>query len=134
LLIPIVGSLALTLIGMAWLGRVSANSAYATGVALPMILIGIGQVGALAPLTAAGVSRVAPEAAGAASGLVNVAHQLGSSLGVAFLVVIFAAAGAGPVDLRELLAHRVSIAPTAGAGMLLFALALVMALIVRPLK
>jgi EmrB/QacA subfamily drug resistance transporter len=126
------GSLALTLIGMAWLGRVTSHSDYVTDVALPMILIGLGQGGALAPLTAAGVAGVTRKDAGAASGLVNVAHQLGSSLGLAVLVVIFAAAGAGVVDPRELLARRVSTALTAGSGMLAIALALVILFIVRP--
>ena len=128
------GSLALTLIGMAWLSRVSAESAYVTGVALPMILIGIGQGGALAPLTASGVAGVAPEDAGAASGVVNVAHQLGGSLGLAVLVVVFAAAGSGVLDARELLAQRIATSLTAGTVMLAFALALVFALIVRPGK
>ena len=57
-----------------------------------MILIGIGQGGVLAPLTASGVAGVAREDTGAASGLVNVAHQLGGSLGLGVLVVVFAAA------------------------------------------
>lgn len=126
------GSLTLTLIGMAWLSRLSADAPYLTSVALPMVLIGLGQGGALAPLTAAGVAGVAPEDAGAASGLVNVAHQLGGSLGLGVLVVVFAGAGSNMLDARELLAHRVATALTAGTLMLVFALALVFALIVRP--
>jgi EmrB/QacA subfamily drug resistance transporter len=126
------GSLTLTLIGMAWLSRLTADATYLTSVALPMVLIGLGQGGALAPLTAAGVAGVAPEDAGAASGVVNVAHQLGGSLGLGVLVVVFAAAGSGVLDARELLAHRVAASLTAGTIMLAFALALVLALIVRP--
>ena len=72
--------------------------------------------------------------AGAASGLVNVAHQLGSSLGLAVLVVVFASAHSSVLDARELLAHRISTSLTAGTVMLAFALALVLALIVRPGK
>ena len=126
------GSLLFTLIGMAWLSRVSADSAYLTGVALPMILIGIGQGGALAPLTSAGVAGVAPEDAGAASGVVNVAHQLGGSLGLAVLVVVFAAANAAALNGHELLAHRIAAALTVGTLMLALALALVIVLIVQP--
>jgi EmrB/QacA subfamily drug resistance transporter len=129
------GSLALTLIGMAWLSRLSADSAYLTGVALPMILIGVGQGGTLAPLTAAGVAGVAAEDAGAASGVVSVAHQLGGSLGLGILVVVFAAAGSGPLagvlDVQDLLAQRVARALAAGTVMLALALGLVYALIVR---
>jgi predicted MFS family arabinose efflux permease len=126
------GGIAVTLLGMLWLSRVSADTPYATGVALPMLLIGIGQGGALSPLTTAAIARVAPEDAGAAAGLVNVAHQLGGSLGLAILSVVFAAAGSATLDARQLLAHRVAISLTAGSAMLAFALVVV--LIVRPRK
>lgn len=45
------------------------------------------------------------EAIGAASGLVNVAHQLGGSLGLGILVTVFAAAGSAALGPRHLLAH-----------------------------
>jgi hypothetical protein len=108
-----------------WLSRLSSGTDYLTGVALPTIPIGAGQGATLSPLTAAGIAGVAGEDAGAASGLVNVAHQLGGSLGLGILVTVFAAAGDG-------LAHRVSTALTVGTGMLALALVLVVALIVRP--
>jgi hypothetical protein len=73
---------------------------------------------------------VAPEDAGAASGLVNVAHQLGGSLGLGILVTVFAAADSSTLNAQDLLAHRVATALTVGTAML--ALALVVALIVRP--
>jgi hypothetical protein len=97
-----------------------------------MILIGAGQGATLSPLTVAGIARVAPEDAGAASGLVNVAHQLGGSFGLGVLVVVFASAGSGIVDARELLAHRVATSLIGGTTMLALALVLVLALIVRP--
>lgn len=56
-----------------WLSRLSADTYYLTGIALPMIIIGIGQGASLGPLTAAGIAGVASKDAGAASGLVNVA-------------------------------------------------------------
>jgi len=120
-------------IGMLWLAQVSVESSYLFGVALPMILIGIGQGGVLGPLTIAGVSGVAPEDAGAASGLVNATHQLGGSLGLAVLVVVFASADAGVAVSQQVLAHRIATAFGAGAVLLALALALVLALIVpRP--
>ena len=48
--------------------------------------------------------------------LVNVAHQLGGSLGLGILVTIFAAAGSIALDPRDLLAYRVSTALTAGTA------------------
>jgi EmrB/QacA subfamily drug resistance transporter len=82
--------IAVTLAGMAWLSRLHAGDAYLSSVALPMILIGAGQGLAFAPLTAAGISGVTAADAGAASGLVNTFHQLGSALGLALLVAISA--------------------------------------------
>lgn len=121
----------LCLLGLAWLGQASATSTYWRDVAPPMLLIGLGQGLLLAPLTAAGVSGVAPEDAGAASGLVNVAHQLGGALGLSLLVLVFAKAG--PQDAATL-APR--IAAVMDVGALLIALGLLVSwfLIVQPLR
>jgi hypothetical protein len=121
-----------TLIGMFWLSRLTADVSYLTGIALPMVLIGAGQGASLSPLTAAGIARVAPADAGAASGLTNVAHQIGGSLGLGILVTVFAAATTDGLDARTLLAHQVGVALTAGTAMLALALVIVLALIVRP--
>jgi EmrB/QacA subfamily drug resistance transporter len=119
-----------SLVGMIWLSRLDGHSGYLTAVALPMMLIGAGQGASLSPLTAAGIARVRPTDAGAASGLVNVAHQIGGSIGLAVLVTIFASARTGRVTGRALFAHQASVALTAGAVMLAVALTLVIALIV----
>ena len=126
------GGILVTAIGMAWLSRVSADSSYLTGVALPMLLIGAGQGGVLAPITAAGVAGVAPEDAGAASGLVNVFHQIGGSLGLGILVTVFAAAGSAALDGRDLLAQQIGAALAGGAVLLALAFVVVLALVVRP--
>jgi EmrB/QacA subfamily drug resistance transporter len=123
--------LALTLIGMAWLSQVSVGTPYLTGIVLPMALIGLGQGATLSPLTVSGVAGVAAEDAGAASGLVNVAHQLGGSLGLGVLVVVFAAAGSGIADEKSLLAARVATSLGVATGLLALALIVVLALIVR---
>ncbi len=81
--------LAVTLGGMFWLSRITADTPYLSGVALPMMLIGIGQGLGFAPLTAAGIAGVTAKDAGAASGLVNTSHQLGSALGVGVLVALY---------------------------------------------
>lgn len=125
------GGLASCLLGMAWLSHASVHAAYLTGVALPMMLIGAGQGMTLSPLTAAGIGGVTARDAGAASGVVNVAHQLGNSLGLAILVAL-AAVGARDLQGAALLIHRVTTALTASTGMLALALLLVCALIVRP--
>jgi len=126
------GGLTLALIGMASLSWAAVHAPYAMGLALPMVLIGVGQGASLSPLTVAGIAGVAAEDAGAASGLVNVAHQLGGSLGLGVLTVVFAAAGPAALDAKALLAQRVAASFAGGALMLAFALALVVGLIVRP--
>jgi hypothetical protein len=65
---------------------------YFPGIAVPLALLGIGVGMALTPLTAAGIAGVAPADAGAASGLLNVAQQLGASLGLGILITVFASA------------------------------------------
>nr|WP_315218175.1 MFS transporter [uncultured Duganella sp.] len=123
--------LAVCLVGMAWLSQVSAADAYLLGVALPMVLIGAGQGMTLSPLTAAGIVGVAPRDAGAASGIVNVAHQLGNSLGLAALVAV-AAHGADAATGAALLMYRVNTALACSAGFLVLALLLVVCFILRP--
>jgi EmrB/QacA subfamily drug resistance transporter len=127
------GGVVITLIGMAWLSRLTADGSYVTSVALPMILLGIGQGASLGPLTAAGIVGVTPKDAGAASGLVNVAHQLGGSLGLGILVTLFAAANSSVLKGGSLLTYRISVSLTAGTVMLALAFIVVMVLIVRPL-
>jgi EmrB/QacA subfamily drug resistance transporter len=118
-------------VGMAWLAQVSVDTSYLTGVALPMILVGIGQGGVLGPLTVAAVAGVKGEDAGAASGVVNVAHQLGGSLGLGVLVVVFAAAASGTATPAAQLAHQVAATFIASTVMLSLALLLVVLFIVR---
>ncbi|MGA2122103.1 MAG: MFS transporter [Methanoregula sp.] len=126
------GGLLVTLIGMFWLSRLTADTSYVTGIALPMVLIGIGQGASLGPLTASGIAGATKEDAGAASGLVNVAHQLGGSLGLGILVTVFAAAGSAALAAPELLAVRVAASLTAGTLMLGLAFVIIIMLIVLP--
>ncbi len=91
---------------------------------------------AFAPLTSAGIAGVAPADAGAASGLLNVAQQLGASLGLGILITVFAAAtrsaadhplagASAQLETRHELAHAVATALTGSAVFLLLALAVV---------
>lgn len=84
----LVGGLVLTIIGMFWLSFAGNGSNYVLAITLPMILIGAGQGAVLSPLTTAGIAQINARDAGAASGVVNVAHQAGGSLGLALLVVL----------------------------------------------
>ncbi len=118
------------LVGMIAISQVSADTSYLFGMAPPLMLIGFGQGFTLSPLTVAGIAGVAPGDAGAAGGVVNVAHQLGNSLGLSVLVAV-AAFGADGLGGSALLAHRVDNVLIGCTVLLALALAVV-ALIVRP--
>lgn len=77
----------LTLVALAWLTRLDAGSGYAD-VLVSLVVLGLGNGLAFVPLTSAALHEVRPQEAGAASGLVNVAQQLGSALGLAGLVTV----------------------------------------------
>jgi EmrB/QacA subfamily drug resistance transporter len=109
------------LVGTASMSRVSPTTGYALGIALPMIVFGIGQGFGLSALTTAGMAGVAPQDAAVAGGLVNVAHHLGGALGLGILVTVFDAAG-GAAHGRDLLADRVSAALMAACAFLVLAL------------
>lgn len=117
-------------IGMGWLSCARVETGYVWAVALPMLLIGISQGLTLSPLTSAGVAGVDPRHAGAASGAVNAAHQIGSSVGLSILVAI-AAVGTGSLGGPDLTAHRVTQALEAATVMLLMALLIIFFAIVR---
>lgn len=121
--------IAVTAVGMFWLSRVGVDSDYVRAVALPMVLIGAGQGLAFAPLTAAGIAGVSAADAGAASGLINAAHQLGGSLGLGILVALAASAPDAAESVAGT-AERVSLALTGGGVLLGLALAVAVAFVV----
>jgi EmrB/QacA subfamily drug resistance transporter len=68
--------------------RIQASTSYGQ-IVVSMVLIGGGMGISFVSLTSASLAEVAPEDAGAASGLVNVSQQLGGALGLAVLVTAF---------------------------------------------
>ena len=75
-------------IGFIWTLQLDENSGYLTNAIFPMILLGFGQGFSMSPMTNLGIYAAAQENAGAASGLVNVAHQIGGSIGLSIMVAI----------------------------------------------
>jgi EmrB/QacA subfamily drug resistance transporter len=119
----LMAALAFIAVGLVWIAGAGVDISY-WQIALPMVLIGISNGAAMAPLTTSGVRGVQSRDQGAASGLVNVAHQLGGSIGLSTLIVVFAATAnselSGPVEM----AHQVSAVFTAAAFMNVLALIL----------
>jgi hypothetical protein len=95
------------------------------------LLIGAGQGLAFAPMTSAGMSGVDSRDAGAASGLVNAAHQLGGSLGLGILTAVGVASAAGVTATDAALAQRVSGELTGGSVLLALALVVSVVFIAR---
>jgi EmrB/QacA subfamily drug resistance transporter len=121
----------ITFIGVLCLSYITSDTNYITGIALPMVLIGIGQGFAFAPMTGFGVHDVDSRDTGAASGLVNVSHQIGSSLGLGILVVIFETSVPSDLASTSVLAHRIANTMSMSALMLLCAFLSAILLIAR---
>jgi predicted MFS family arabinose efflux permease len=125
----LVGGLVLALVGLLWLSRISTTTDYWTGIALPMLLIGTGMGLAFTPLTQAAMAGVDNHDAGAASGLVNVFQQLGSTIGIGLLVTVYAAEseGSGAKALAEGVPSTIAVS----AALIAVALAVVL-IVMRP--
>jgi EmrB/QacA subfamily drug resistance transporter len=127
--LTLIGGLVLALVGLLWLSRISTTTEYWTGIALPMLLIGAGMGLAFTPLTQAAIAGVDHRDAGAASGLVNVFQQLGSTIGIGLLVTVFAAASEG--EGAKALAEGVPSTIEVSAALIALALVVVIGLM-RP--
>ena len=90
----LVGTLGLTA-SFVLLAQVGTGDSYAGAVFGPMLLNGLSAGLVFMPVTATALSDVEPEHAGAASGLLQTTQQLGSAIGVAAIVSVYAA-GAVP--------------------------------------
>jgi EmrB/QacA subfamily drug resistance transporter len=120
------GGLATVAIGTLWLSRFTPDGSYLFEVALPMLLVGLGQGASTIRLTSAGIAGVSPEDAGAASGIVSTHVQLGSALGLSVLISLSANAGKGISNAGEAIAHQASLAVFGGGVLCTIALAVVL--------
>jgi EmrB/QacA subfamily drug resistance transporter len=125
--VMITGTLLMTT-GMAWLTGISADTSYATGLLVPMLLFGVGIGCCTLPLTMIVLSSVSPQESGVVSGLQQTAQWAGGALGLAVLVSVFGTAGrAGGNDPKQVLANGVDSAMI--AALIFVGCALLMVLI-----
>ncbi|WP_225843840.1 hypothetical protein [Streptomyces albus] len=89
------GGLVLLGAGMFWLSRLHATSTYAGGVLGPLLISGTGVGLALVAHNLVVVTETDPSEAGAAAGVLQATLTLGGAIGLAALVTVFQAAGAG---------------------------------------
>jgi EmrB/QacA subfamily drug resistance transporter len=86
----VTGATALT-VGYVLLSNADADGTYLGAVFVPMLLGGLGGALCFMPITATVLAGVEPEHAGAASGMLQTTQQLGSAVGVAVIVSVYAA-------------------------------------------
>ncbi|WP_219835673.1 MFS transporter [Paenibacillus sp. R14(2021)] len=105
----------IAIIGMGWLSRVTMDTNFYVGILLPMIILGVGAGIVFIPFTALGLTKVESQDAGAASGLVNVAHQIGGSVGLAILATVFGTTSPSVDPTKQEFAHAISASITGSA-------------------
>jgi predicted MFS family arabinose efflux permease len=117
-------------VGLASATQIGAHSPYLQ-IVVSMVLLGAGAGMTFVALTNASLEDVAPEIAGAASGLVNVSQQIGAAVGLAVLVTVFNAVGgltqAGAATATDNVAHPMDLVFGVGT---LFALASIVTVLV----
>ncbi|MGA5148211.1 MFS transporter [Streptomyces griseoincarnatus] len=111
--------------GFGWQSRITPDSGYVDGILGPAVVVSVGSGMLLTPLTAAVTSGVPPSDAGAASGLMNAAKQVGGALGLAALATFAATGGdADDADLTEGYARAFTAITAVLAAVTVLALAL----------
>jgi len=134
-----VAGIAFPLVGLLLATRIQLDTSYVellTG----LVLIGIGAGISFVSLTSASLAEVDPADAGAASGLINVAQQIGAATGLAVLVTIFGAVthqahiGFGSPGVEALLVHGMRDVFSVGVLFTLAALLLVAAVVRSPAR
>ncbi|MFP3770604.1 MFS transporter [Enterococcus faecium] len=83
--ILLIGEIILSM-GLILLAISNTENGYWQTVFVPMIILGLGQVLILAPVTSAGVHDAPDELAGIASGVTNTMHQIGGPIGLSVIV------------------------------------------------
>jgi EmrB/QacA subfamily drug resistance transporter len=82
----------LAAVGLGWLTLTEVDSTYAGSILGPLLIFSFGMGLNFVSLTLMAVSGVAPQEAGAASGILNATQQVGGSLGLSVLVTVFGTA------------------------------------------
>jgi MFS family permease len=126
-LLPRFGPRSLTLtggilatVGLAWVSQLPDHTNYGTQILGPLVLIGAGIGLMMLPLAASATAGVGPRYAGLASGLFNMARQLGGAIGLAVLVTVAATATrhshlAGPAATVH--GYRIALLVSAGVSL-----------------
>lgn len=123
------GGLLTVAAGTLWLSQLTPNGSYLLEVALPMLLIGLGQGASTIRLTSAGVAGVSPADAGAASGLVTMHVQLAQPLFLSILITVASLVPVVGLAHAQVIAKQANAAIFGGGILCLIALAVVLILV-----
>ncbi|MDQ0888557.1 EmrB/QacA subfamily drug resistance transporter [Paenibacillus sp. V4I9] len=121
----LISGIFVAIVGMSWLSRISLETNFYIGILIPMVILGIGAGIVFIPFTTLGLSKVEPGDAGAASGIVNVAHQIGGSVGLAILATVFGAYNSSGNASKIEFANAISATITGSAFLFVASLAAV---------
>jgi EmrB/QacA subfamily drug resistance transporter len=84
--------------GLAWMSRASIDAGWVDGLLVPSLVTGAGFGVSFVPLMAVATADVPPDKSGLASGIVNVAQQLGGAVGLAALMSVATSSSGGTAD------------------------------------
>jgi EmrB/QacA subfamily drug resistance transporter len=125
----VVTGLSLQLTGLLAISRVSVDSTYLGSLFLPIVVLGVGAGLTFTPLVTLIMGTMAPEDAGAASGLLQTAQQVGGAMGLGILTTVF-----GTVTRTGTAVEGISTALTVGASFTVLALVAVIVFAGRPAR
>jgi hypothetical protein len=97
----IAGGALLAAAGFVWQAQLGPDSGYLTGILGPAIVFSAGAGLVNTPISAAVTAGVPPADAGAASGVMNTAKQIGAALGLAALITAAIPSASGPAQLAN---------------------------------
>jgi EmrB/QacA subfamily drug resistance transporter len=105
---------------MFWLSQLTPSSTYGADVLGPLILLGMGGGLGFAPLISTATARIQPAIAGVGSAMINTSQQVGGSVGLSILSIVYASAVGRSVAANHNLAiasvHGSTVAFAASAG------------------
>jgi EmrB/QacA subfamily drug resistance transporter len=110
----LVGGTIASAAGLAWLSRITPQSAFLTDMLGPFLLIGAGIGLSVTPVAVAGTAGVRPDEAGLAAGLLNASRTVGASIGLAALATVASDRTAALVTGADATAAQTAAALTSG--------------------
>jgi MFS family permease len=120
-------------LGLAWLGRCSADTAIVWVIA-PASIAMLGGGLMFAPITIAATSGVGPDQGGLASGLLNTTRQIGGALGLAVLGTVAAAHTTGPTPAMRPATLSSGFAAALTGGAIVFLATAILGAIILPAR